>query len=262
MIILIQYLVIIGENMSRKSRAAARAALNNKSRGTSSSSTGPTVIGSAASTGGFVHGDKGGMVTTSPYSGQQRAGQNQLATAGTAGTLAMAQEPWWAQQLGDYGQIQQRGYQGMNEMANNPWSFDPIRQAAESDFQTKTLPSIAERFAGMGTGDSMSSGGFQNALRMGGEDFQKQLAGLGAQYGLQARGMQQNLYGQMGELGGQGGYNTQNLRNNMYGNMMHQGYAPQWDYMMRQASPGGLERMAGQTIQAGGKAAGMYFGGR
>ena len=266
--------------MSRKSRAAARAAAAQQqarsARGTglSSTSTGPSVIGDPTSQARFNKGDPGALISTSPYSGQARAGQNQLAQAGTTGMLEQAQQPWWAQQLANYGQLQQQGFQGLQNMGQQPlpqlkpFDFAPIKQNAISAFQNEVMPSIAERFAGMGTGDNLSSSAYLSSLRTGSEDFMKQLAALQSQmqeqhnlsdvgYQLQGRGMNQNLYGTMGELGGQGGYNTQNLRNNMYGQMMNQGYAPQWDYTMRQAQPSGRSQLfgtiMGRAAEMGGK---------
>lgn len=48
------------------------------------------------------------------------------------------------------------------------------------EFEEKTIPGLAERFAGMGAG-SQSSSAFQQALGGAGADLSERLAGIGAQ---------------------------------------------------------------------------------
>src|SRR5690554_2092098 len=61
--------------------------------------------------------------------------------------------------------------------------FAPIAQKARTDFLTKTIPSIAERFTAMG-GSNKGSGAFQGALGEAGSTLEESLAALGARYNL------------------------------------------------------------------------------
>lgn len=79
----------------------------------------------------------------------------------------------------------------------NKYNFDfaPIEQKAREDFETKTVPSLAERFVGQGSGTSSSA--FRGALASSGGELETNLAALGAEYGLrnqeQSRGHLSNL---------------------------------------------------------------------
>lgn len=66
-------------------------------------------------------------------------------------------------------------------------NFDAIENRARQQFQTNTIPSIAERFTGMlpGAASSQRSSAFQAALGRAGSDLESQLAALRGQYGLQ-----------------------------------------------------------------------------
>lgn len=75
------------------------------------------------------------------------------------------------------------------------FDFTPIEEQARSQFASKTIPSIAERFTAMG--DSQRSSAFQNALGSAGSQLEQGLAALKSQYGLQQQGLLQNLL-QMG----------------------------------------------------------------
>ena len=68
-------------------------------------------------------------------------------------------------------------------------SFDPIEQHARSQFQQKTIPSIAERFAGL---NAQSSSAFPQALGEAGADLESMLASQKAQFGQQQYGQQLN----------------------------------------------------------------------
>jgi len=81
---------------------------------------------------------------------------------------------------------------GMGSTAQNqPGRFDfgPIEQRARNQFQTETIPSIAERFTALGGGQNSSA--FQSVLGRAGADLESQLAALGSQVG-----MQQQQFGQ------------------------------------------------------------------
>lgn len=70
--------------------------------------------------------------------------------------------------------------------------FAPIEQQARTQFQTQTIPSIAERFTAMG-GAQKGSSAFQGVLGSAASGLESQLAALKSQYGLQQRqqGLQQ-----------------------------------------------------------------------
>lgn len=61
-----------------------------------------------------------------------------------------------------------------------PQNFAPIEQQAQRQFQTETVPSLAERFSSLG---AQNSSAFQGALGNAGANLQSQLASLRAQYG-------------------------------------------------------------------------------
>jgi hypothetical protein len=95
------------------------------------------------------------------------------------------------QQLGWQSEAGNMAMQGLK----NPYEgFQPIEQNAREQFQTSTIPSLAERFTSMGNGQRSSA--FQGALGQAGAGLESNLAGLRSQYGLQNRGLSQNLLGQ------------------------------------------------------------------
>lgn len=62
-------------------------------------------------------------------------------------------------------------------------SFAPIAQKARSDFASKTIPSLAERFTALGNGQRSSA--FQGALGEAGAGLEQGLAGLQSGHNLQ-----------------------------------------------------------------------------
>lgn len=81
---------------------------------------------------------------------------------------------------------------------------DALEQRARSQFNTTTVPGIAERFTNMGSGAQRSSA-FNQQLGLAGSNLEEQLAALRSQYGLQQTqmGMQspyENFY-QAGQPG-------------------------------------------------------------
>ena len=94
-------------------------------------------------------------------------------------------------QQGALDQILSQGLSGLQGMQGK-FDFAPIEQQARSNFNTQTIPSIAERFTSLGSG-SQNSSAFQNALGSAGSGLEQSLAALKSQYGLQQQGMNQNL---------------------------------------------------------------------
>ncbi len=82
----------------------------------------------------------------------------------------------------------QLGSQASGLLQNNKqFSFDPIAQKARSNFQSQTIPSIAERFTSLGNG-AQNSSAFQGALTGAGQNLDESLAALESQFGLQQQG--------------------------------------------------------------------------
>jgi hypothetical protein len=86
-------------------------------------------------------------------------------------------------------QTLQMGLSGLQNL--KPFDFAPIEQQATKNFNTQTVPSLAERFTAMGSGPRSSN--FAPAFASAGADLQGQLAALKSQYGLQQQGQQQNF---------------------------------------------------------------------
>lgn len=81
-------------------------------------------------------------------------------------------------------QLLSSGTQGLQ----NPYAgFDPIQEQFQKQFETQTVPGIAERFTALGSGGSQRSSAFQNALGSAGSELATNLAALKSQYGLQNR---------------------------------------------------------------------------
>lgn len=73
---------------------------------------------------------------------------------------------------------------------NQQNGFAPIAQRAQTNFQTQTLPTIAERFAG-----SKSSSAYKYALQNAGRELTEGLAALESQYNLRQNDQLTNLLG-------------------------------------------------------------------
>jgi hypothetical protein len=106
------------------------------------------------------------MMTTSPYSEDQRNRANQAGNLGWQG-LQTGQMPGGV-------------------------SFDPIAQQAQTQFNTQTIPSIAERFSSLGGGQRSSA--FQGALGQAGAGLQENLAAMKSQYMMQMMPMLMQMF--------------------------------------------------------------------
>lgn len=93
-------------------------------------------------------------------------------------------------QIGAQNQLLQMGLSGLQNLPNA--NFEPIAQRARTQFNTQTVPGIAERFTALGAGGGRSSA-FTGALGQAGSGLEEALASLGSQYGLQQRGQEQNF---------------------------------------------------------------------
>ncbi len=74
--------------------------------------------------------------------------------------------------------------QGQQGLQNPSAGFEPIAQQARSQFNQQTVPSLAERFAGMGN-NSISSPAFASQLGQAGAGLEEALAAMQSQYGQQ-----------------------------------------------------------------------------
>lgn len=136
-----------------------------------------------AQIGRLLFGRKPKLREFTPYSEQQQQAQQQL----LGGLTGEGQMPGGAlgsllQQL----QALMSGQQGAYEEFEAPL----MRQ-----FQEDIIPGIAERFAGMGTGGSLRSSGFQQAGARAGVDLTERLAQLRGQLRQGAMGQLSSLYG-------------------------------------------------------------------
>lgn len=85
--------------------------------------------------------------------------------------------------------LSQLGLQGLQ---GNDFSFGPIEQQARQGFAQQTIPSIAERFSGLG---AQKSSAFGQQLGAAGAGLESDLAGQKQLYNLQQMGLFQNLAG-------------------------------------------------------------------
>jgi hypothetical protein len=83
----------------------------------------------------------------------------------------------------------------MSQMDPSRMSSDPMRQRLMSLYQQQILPSIAERFTGMGDGQGSSA--FLGELTSGTNDFMERMGTLESQYNMQMLPQ----YLRMGEIG-------------------------------------------------------------
>lgn len=85
---------------------------------------------------------------------------------------------------------QQPGYQtGLNylqSMFNDPEFFRRFEAPLQRDFQERTVPELANRFAGMGSGGSLGSTAFRNQLAREGSNLSTNIAALRGQMQQQA----------------------------------------------------------------------------
>ncbi len=65
--------------------------------------------------------------------------------------------------------------------------FEPFANQARQQFNTQTVPGLAERFTSLGSGGSQRSSAFSGSIGAAGAGLESQLAYLQGQYGLQNR---------------------------------------------------------------------------
>lgn len=119
-------------------------------------------------------------------------------------------------------QILQQALSGLGQPLGQ--GFAPIAQQARTQFAQNTIPSIAERFSGMGAG-AQGSSAFGQQLGQAGAGLEGQLAGQQSQFGLQEQGLLQQLLGI--------------------------GLTPQFDSLYKPESPGKISQFGGALMGIG-----------
>jgi len=108
-------------------------------------------------------------------------------------------QPEQVQQTQRFGPQRQQAFsqilqQALSGLQNPSAGFQPIADKAMNQFQTQTVPSLAERFTSMGQGGQRSSD-FSSAIGGAGADLGRDLSAQESQYGLQRGGQLQQLLG-------------------------------------------------------------------
>lgn len=141
----------------------------------------------------------------------------------------------------------------------NQFDFAPIEAESRRNYQTKTIPSIMERFTSMGGG---GSSGLVNQLAEAGTGLDAALASLRAKYGFlgNQQANQNSLAAAQGQL--QAGQFNQSQGFNQLMNLLNAGLQPQFQNNV-QSGQAGLLPTAGKAFAqgAGGAAVGALTGG-
>ena len=98
----------------------------------------------------------------------------------------------------------QTGQDWLQSMFNDPQFFDKFEAPLQRQFQEQTVPELANRFAGMGSGGSTGSTGFRNQLAREGSNLSTNLGALRG-------GMQQQAIPQLAQYAQQPFSNLMNL---------------------------------------------------
>lgn len=72
----------------------------------------------------------------------------------------------------------QTGQDWLQSMFNDPEFFNQFEAPMQRQFQEQTIPDLANRFASQGSGGSLGSTGFRNALGRAGVDLQTNIAAM------------------------------------------------------------------------------------
>lgn len=122
-------------------------------------------------------------------------------------TLDPSQQQGLQQVLSQLGSLGQGGYgQGIDYLSKlvsgDPGALSEFEAPYRQEFEQKTLPGIAERFAGINPmGGGLSSSGFGQALGGAGAQLQSNLAGLHGALRQGAAGQLANQFNQLAGLG-------------------------------------------------------------
>ena len=151
------------------------------------------------------------------------------------GTQNSQQEQLMSQLMQGMGGAQGAGMDWLQQMLSGDQSaFDAYEAPYKRQFEQETVPGLAERFAGMGSGGSQSSSAFNQTMGQAGSELSENLAALRG-------GLQQNAMSQL-----QG--------------MMGQAYKPTFENVYQQPTMGILPGMASSFASGAGQGVGMYAG--
>ena len=199
---------------------------------------GATIAGAAA--GGWI-GDK--LQGLANRGNQMATPENpQLMQQGQYPGGQMLQAPNYSpEQMQLQSQLAQLGLQGVQQNTQfQPTQFDfgPIQKQYETQFNTETVPSIAQRFTNMGGGQRSSA--FQAALGRAGAGLNEGLAALKAQYDFSAHNQNQQFQLQ-----------NQGQRLNLSQNLLGMGLQPQHENLFFPSGPTWQQSLAQPAGQAG-----------
>jgi len=109
-------------------------------------------------------------------------------------------------QIGIQEQLGSSGLDLLRQIQGGKFDFAPIENQARQNFNTQTIPGLAERFTALGGGQNSSA--FQGALGQAATGLESNLASLKSQHGLNQQNMQQDLLGKLLSLNQQPSYNN------------------------------------------------------
>lgn len=137
----------------------------------------------------------------------------------------------------------QNGQGWLNDLFNDQNFFDKFEAPMQRNFQENTIPDLANRFGGMGSGGSLNSTGFRNQANREGEKLQESMAAMRG--GMQQQGVNQGL-----QYAQQPINNMMQMYNQALGQPMMNQYAP--------ATTGGWGSLSAPLAQG----ATSYWGGQ
>ena len=190
-----------------------------------------TYFGSKNKQGNALTGYNASTSQLQRYTPQQQLALNQLLKQGLGNV---------GQQYQQQGQLSNRflnnGFQGLQNL-NQLNNVEPIINQARTGFNQQTVPSIAERFTSMGSGNSLSSPAFASQLGQAGAGLEGQLAALRAQYQNQVASRQQLMSQNLLGLGAQ----QRNSQQGLLQSLLSGGLSQQFDYTHTPRSAGLFE---------------------
>lgn len=133
---------------------------------------------------GWLGGRSSGRSNMPQYMPQSFRGMNSMELPG--GSTATQLGRFQPEQTNVLSQLLQGGISGLQNLPSA--SFEPIKQAAMSQFSQDIIPGIAERFSGLGAGGQRSSA-FQQALGGAGAGLAERLAAMQQGFNMQQRQM-------------------------------------------------------------------------
>ena len=111
-------------------------------------------------------------------------------------TQNQGQQALFSQLLSGLGGAQGSGLEWLQKMlSGDEGAFADYEAPYKRQFEQETMPGIAERFAGMGTGGAQSSSAMNNSMAQAGGELSQNLAALRGGLQQNAMGMLQGLMG-------------------------------------------------------------------